>query len=69
MPNSVSTSVKVAVDGVASGPRVAALAPDAALGAHSVERRARVDHHVLELRPWVQYWGLATYGCGVVFYI
>jgi len=48
-PHGVSTSVKVAVDGVGSGPRVAALAPDAALGAHGVERWARVDHQVLEL--------------------
>ena len=49
MPHGVSTSVKVAIDGVASGPRVAAIAPDAALGAHGVERWARVDHQVLEL--------------------
>jgi len=49
MPRGVSTSVKVAIDGVASGPRVAAIAPYAALGAHGVERWARVDHQVLEL--------------------
>jgi len=48
-PHGVSTFVKVAVDGVISSARVAALAPDAALGAHSVERWARVDHQVLEL--------------------
>jgi len=49
MPHGVSTSVKVAVNGVVSSARVAALAPDAALGAHGVERWARVDHQVLEL--------------------